>query len=132
MRNTPTTCHPKILAAMPGTMKQFVERSGLCRTVVDRYVVALHNQNGCHISSWVVPEGGGRYGAVYTLGDGVDAQKPEPPEKPAGGKTGKPRQRKASEFTLIERRARKLGLANADVMSKTRDPLVAALFGAAA
>ncbi len=63
-----------VLAAMPGTSTELMDKTGLSRTTVWRWSNDLHAAGECHISAWTRVEGGGPFMPTYSPGPGKDVR----------------------------------------------------------
>jgi hypothetical protein len=73
MRRGQETFGAWVLAAMPGSIVQITQRSGVCRHTVERWAGLLCTDGLAHISKIATPKQGGWPAAVYSAGAGIDA-----------------------------------------------------------
>lgn len=114
-----------VLAALPGTQAQIVRRTGLGVATVSRWLADLYDSDEARIKRWT--RTGAKFAGVWGRGAGEHA----PCDLVAFDSTQRKdhdRQRKKSEAEQeAQDRARRLS-----EIKVRRDPMVAALFGAAA
>lgn len=66
---------PQVEAALPGTLGDISERSGVQLSTVVRWLRIMRDAGECHIGGWERTSGtGGPIKAVYVLGPGKDAK----------------------------------------------------------
>jgi hypothetical protein len=133
---------PKIIEALsyaPAglTQIQLQRITGASSGTVCRYIHQLHDEGKVHITSWKTDEAGkvrgGVYQARYRLGKGED--KPKPPALTPTEIKRRVRQRKKQEGELAEYLGKLADQERVRYWKRKpvrRDPLVSALFGAAA
>ncbi len=104
-----------IIDAMPATLALIRRRTGLARSTISRAVIELHQAGKCHVSNWAPSAAGAGAPllAVYKMGVGDDVPcpvviKPRVKGEPVDGNA----------------RARLKALADADRVSKTKDPFL--------
>lgn len=73
MRRNQNTFGAWVLAAMPGSLAQITQRSGVHRHTVERWTGLLCADGLAHISKLATPPQGGWPAAVYSAGPGIDA-----------------------------------------------------------
>lgn len=129
---------PLIIAALPGTSNEIIERTGLARTTVWRVTTAMYDAEEIHIGKMEYKFG--QRIATYALGPGEDAECPEREETPAQAarRERAHAKRLAAAADLLDddklwdtSAARADALAWADRHRTTRDPMIEALFGPA-
>jgi hypothetical protein len=70
---TKSDTRERLLAAMPGTVKQLAAALEMQYEAVRKAVMKLHSEGKCHIEDHLPPENHGRdYMAVFTRGPGED------------------------------------------------------------
>lgn len=119
----------RVLDAMPGTQAQIIERTGLGLATVSRWVADLRAARQARIAGWQAPANGGPLAAIYGRGNRKD--RPKPPSPPAELRVRRYRARLRASGEWVDRQARQRARYWASKPPR-RDPLVAALFGAAA
>lgn len=113
-----------VLAALPGTQPQIVSRTKLGHATVLRWLKDLHHSGEARIKRWTRTEG--RFAAVWGKGGGEHAPcELVPLDSKERRALAKVRARAEAEVEQADR-ARRLA-----AIQVRRDPLVAALFGAA-
>lgn len=117
------------IAEKPGNLPQLEARTKLGKTTVWRWVTDMHEAGEVHITLWTRTRDGGPFKATYSAGPGVDAPCNIKPYSEA--QKSKRFYKKVKEKRDELRHVRAAALANADRMSKTRDPIIEALFGPA-
>lgn len=115
-----------VLEALPGTPAQIMERTGLSAGTVSRWVTDLRNAGQAHIGKWTRTRG--VFLSTIHAGPGRDAKKPKPLTSAQLTRNSRQRMRKSGEWTdrMAKDRARYWRK-----KAPKRDPLTAALFGAA-
>jgi len=83
LRGTPcipvTVFVQRALARGPMTNAQLVKHTGFCLSPICEWTKKRHAAGELHIARWVCGNGrGSRFVAVYALGKGIDAVRPEP------------------------------------------------------
>lgn len=126
----------KVLAALPGSARDIVNRTGTGRTAVFRCLEQLHEDREIHVIEWRRThrvDGRGRWEKVYALGKGVDVAEPQ--------RKSAPKKTLLTEEERRERRVQREGVAvrkqanewaDKAAAGLTVDPLMAALYGRAA
>lgn len=115
--------------ALPATMTEVHQRTGLGLSTVSRWLAAMHAAGEIHVGSWATPSNGGtseNFARVWHAGPGVDAERPAPRTLAELSRAARQRARKSGAWE--DEKARRRGRWWAD--RQRRDPLVAALFGA--
>lgn len=121
---------PAILAALPATQYEVIERTGLSGATVSRRLARLRSEGIVRIGSWLKPpKTGGRATAVYQSGAGADKPcpyKPKPQHVLDERSRAKRRRNGDWEDALAKQRAKYW----ANKVPR-RDPLTEAFFGKA-
>ncbi len=68
---------PEVRAALPGTMRQLIQATGMSASGLSRWIRELQTENACHVSKWISTSG--RYAPYYEVGPGANV--PEPKQK---------------------------------------------------
>jgi hypothetical protein len=116
-----------VLKAMPGTQAEIRERTGLSVAVVSRWSAALLDAGEVHLASWQRHANGGPFAMVYAPGAGRNAKPPKPMTDAERTRRMRGHMRRSGEWE--HRKAMQRARYRAD--APVRDPLTAALFGAA-
>ena len=66
--------HAIILAALPGTTTEIIQKTGLGKKSIYPAVANLLIDGVLHIASWIRKDGSGRPSAIYQSGPGVEAK----------------------------------------------------------
>lgn len=120
-------CKKSIVAAMPGTQRQIIERTGLPQSSVSRLMGELREAGACHILRWRRAKLGPPM-PVFIAGPGKD--RPCRIEPMTSAERSARYMRKAERTGLIDLlRAKNAAAQRAKTMRKRGDPLVNALFG---
>src|ERR1700688_3233189 len=59
--------------ALPGTLMEVVERTGLCKTTVRKYIWQMREERLVYISKWIRSKAQGSFQPYFRLGKGKDA-----------------------------------------------------------
>lgn len=121
-----------IVAALPATTVEIMAAASCSQMVVLKWITRLRAEplgTGAHVYLKRWKRTGGRRAPVWAVGDVPDAPMPARLTDAAYSRRAY-KKRKIVEDEI--RANRKAARANAKVMSKRRDPLVGALFGAPA
>ncbi len=70
-----------MLRAMPGTVTEVMERTGVAKTTAKRWIGELRACGWVHVPKWKRPEAQGKIAPVFHAGPGKDA--PRPPTRTA-------------------------------------------------
>lgn len=119
----------KIIAALPASAKELNERTGYADSTIHRHISRLRYEKFVRVGDWGRPEIAGPYFPIFELShlpDIVCKLKPTPDKIRA--RRLRARLKKSGE--IEEHRAKLRARASADRAAYTRDPLLAAFFGA--
>ena len=120
-----------IIAALPGSQKQIVERTGFVKSTVSRHIVALHHQHEIRIYAWARQKGCGPYSPEFEKGSGPDVPCDlQPIPETVRAKKMRDKRRRTGE--IEEDKAKARARYHANRASYKNDPLMAALYGARA
>lgn len=116
-----------ILAAMPGTQSQLVDRTGLSQGNISRISAELHAAGKCHIARWRRGVRGGPV-PVFASGEGIDRVcKVE--NYTRAEVCARYKKRLEKHGLMDQHRARLAANQRAVTLRKRGDPLINALFG---
>lgn len=124
-----------VLDAMPGSKSEIAAKTGLSKGVVGRWVDELHSEGKCRIWKWRRPEAvRGPHMPIYKAGEGED--KPKNIEYlTEAEKSVRYREKQArlarQEEVHRDRSQRRVLVTKAKQLGMRRDPMIAALHGAA-
>jgi hypothetical protein len=117
-----------VIAALPGALSELIEKSGLTKSSVIRWLRIMRDENVCHVSGWKRTGGNGPIKRVYSYGPGPDAPCNL---KPMGGACYSARSRKKHPENCEIYNARRRARTTADRVAKTPNTWLNILGGAA-
>lgn len=119
----------RVLAAMPGTQAQIRERTGLGLATVSRWVADLCECKEAHIGGWWINPHGGPVAEILHAGPPIGRKPKRPKVRTDLERTQayRRRLRDSGEWEHVKAKRRTQYRIN----NPARDPLTAALFGAA-
>ena len=127
MSNPQVQYRETVFDALPGTIAQIVQRTGVGRATVYKWLTALRAADRCFVKSWRRTEG--RYCPRFAAGCSTDAPLPAPLSGAEHSRKHYVKHRKPIETEL--RAVRKAARENASRMAKAPQSWMSALMGAA-